>query len=255
MIRLGASLCTLLLSCLPATSQAATGDNGTLVDTYLSGGTYSTLRGSTSTACAAACAEDRNCKAWSLTPPTFRAGPKCELKSTAGRAVTQAAAVSGTVSVTTSVMSKPARAEPVPPIAAAQPQQPAEASRTMVRTRSDAAPQTPVQTMPPREPAPLRPQSESAAESQSVQSAPAPQPTSNADRPWPGLRREDSGRVYTPPPEGNRPLPSRQNEGVPSYSVQELKTMPEDYEDSAGLQGRLPSGQSPEEERPEESED
>lgn len=75
----------------------------------------------------------------------------------------------------------------------------------------------------------------------------------DADRPWPGLRRSEESGTYTLPPEGTRPLPRRRQDGIPVYSVQHLETLPADYKDNAGLQGRLPSGQLPEEAEPEDA--
>lgn len=220
MIRTGAFLFALLLPCMPASGDAAnTGKGGHEADTYRPAGTYRSIRGSTPVACATACEQDMQCMAWSLTPPTFRAGPKCELKSVQGQAVARTAFVSG-------AMDAPVRAE----TAAAAPHRTTEAREDMLQVPQPAA-------------RPQKPLSPIMLERAASQPEPATHPAEpdNADRPWPGLRRIDEPRIYTPPVTGTQPLPGRRVENVPSYSVQNLESMPQDFEDNAGLHGRLPS--------------
>ena len=238
-IRTLASFSMMVLASLPA---AADGDGQVREnDTYRPAGTYATLRGSTPAACAAACESDAQCRAWSLTPPTFRAGPKCELKSVDGQPVERVAAVSGVLTPSSTPVSvaytppaanippapsQPQAAEARPPAAQPAAPRPAPSGNVQQQPLNDPA----------RQPLPAQPAS-----------------TSNADRPWPGLRRGEESGAYTLPPEGTRPLPRRRQEGAPVYSVQHLETLPADYKDNAGLQGRLPSGQLPEEAEPEDA--
>ncbi|RIJ15924.1 hypothetical protein D1227_12555 [Henriciella mobilis] len=233
-IRTLASFSMLALAILPA---AADGNGPARErDTYRPAGTYATLRGSTPDACAATCESDAQCRAWSLTPPTFRAGPKCELKSVDGPPVERVAAISGivkrssapvSVAYTPPPPSQPQAAEARPPVA--QPAAPRPApTGSIQQQRMDE---------PDRRPLPAQPAS-----------------IGDADRPWPGLRRSEESGTYTLPPEGTRPLPRRRQDGIPVYSVQHLETLPADYKDNAGLQGRLPSGQLPEEAETEDSE-
>ncbi|WP_018149600.1 PAN domain-containing protein [Henriciella marina] len=67
---------------LPALALA---DEAVEADSYRIGQTYQSERANGLQACAAACAEDQRCVAWSMTPPTFRVGPRCELKSSVGQ--------------------------------------------------------------------------------------------------------------------------------------------------------------------------
>ena len=64
-------------------------------DTYRFGDLYRSERGSTAEACAQMCDGDADCASWSLTPATFRIGPRCELKRTTGRISHRPGAVSG----------------------------------------------------------------------------------------------------------------------------------------------------------------
>ena len=64
-------------------------------DTYRFGDLYRSERGSTAEACAQMCDGDADCASWSLTPATFRIGPRCELKRTTGRMSHRPGAVSG----------------------------------------------------------------------------------------------------------------------------------------------------------------
>ncbi len=64
-------------------------------DTYRFGDLYRSERGTTVEACAQMCTADMACASWSLTPATFRIGPRCELKRTPGEAVSRPGAISG----------------------------------------------------------------------------------------------------------------------------------------------------------------
>ena len=91
-----------LLGRLTALAIMATGltapalpDEAVETDSYRVGQTYSSERARGLQACAQTCAEDQRCVAWSLTPPTFRVGPRCELKSSAGQAQARPGYTSG----------------------------------------------------------------------------------------------------------------------------------------------------------------
>lgn len=64
-------------------------------DTYRYGEVYRSERGTSVEDCAMMCNRDRGCVAWSLTPATFRMGPRCELKSAPGQASHRPGAASG----------------------------------------------------------------------------------------------------------------------------------------------------------------
>ena len=64
-------------------------------DTYRFGDLYRSERGTTVEACAQMCTADSACASWSLTPATFRLGPRCELKRTPGEAISRPGAASG----------------------------------------------------------------------------------------------------------------------------------------------------------------
>lgn len=64
-------------------------------DTYRFGDLYRSDRGTTAEACAKTCDREMACAAWSLTPATFRLGPRCELKRTPGTANHRPGAISG----------------------------------------------------------------------------------------------------------------------------------------------------------------
>ena len=64
-------------------------------NTYRFGDLYRSERGTTVEACAEMCTADRACASWSLTPATFRLGPRCELKRTPGEAVSRPGGASG----------------------------------------------------------------------------------------------------------------------------------------------------------------
>ncbi len=99
------------------------------------GATYNTTRGSTPEACAATCATDNACKAWTLTPPTFRMGPRCELKLIAGQALTRIGATSG-------LIEDLPEAEPIE--AVSQPIPHAEPARTAAQLSADVPSNQPV---------------------------------------------------------------------------------------------------------------
>jgi hypothetical protein len=64
-------------------------------DTYRFGDLYRSERGTTAEAYAQRCDGEMACAAWSLTPATFRLGPRCELKRTPGTANHRPGAISG----------------------------------------------------------------------------------------------------------------------------------------------------------------
>lgn len=64
-------------------------------NTYRFGDLYRSERGTTVEACAQMCTADTACASWSLTPATFRLGPRCEMKRTPGEAVSRPGAASG----------------------------------------------------------------------------------------------------------------------------------------------------------------
>jgi hypothetical protein len=64
-------------------------------NTYRFGDLYHSERGTTVEACAQKCTADQSCASWSLTPATFRMGPRCELKRTPGEAISRPGATSG----------------------------------------------------------------------------------------------------------------------------------------------------------------
>ena len=64
-------------------------------DTYRFGTTYRSERGTSIEDCAMQCSADGACVSWSLTPATFRMGPRCELKASPGQASHRPGAASG----------------------------------------------------------------------------------------------------------------------------------------------------------------
>lgn len=64
-------------------------------DTYRYGDLYRSERGTDVEACAALCSSDTSCASWTLTPATFRLGPRCELKRTPGAISHRPGATSG----------------------------------------------------------------------------------------------------------------------------------------------------------------
>ena len=235
MLRCGASLLMLFALSGPVCAE----DAGPYEkDTYLPAGTYASLRGTTADACEAACEAQARCEAWSLTPPTFRIGPRCELKSSAGKAVMQPAAISGVSRKSNQPQPVSMRQGPAP-LPRPQPAIPGNRQQPEPMTQVRPAPTERIIQAPMDEidaPQPTR----SAIEPLALR--PQPEPTTGADRPWPGLRRQPQ-----PAPEGEQPLPFRRQQGVPAYSVQRVEPLPGDYEDNAGLEGRLPSGQDDQE--------
>lgn len=91
------SLVALALFAAPALAEDAL-QGGVLAfedNTYRFGDLYRSERGTTAEACAEICTADLACASWSLTPATFRLGPRCELKRTPGEAVSRPGAASG----------------------------------------------------------------------------------------------------------------------------------------------------------------
>ncbi|MEO1554090.1 MAG: PAN domain-containing protein [Pseudomonadota bacterium] len=68
-------------------------------DTYRFGTTYRSERGTSIEDCAMLCSRDGKCASWSLTPATFRIGPRCELKIAPGAASHRPGAASGMAEV------------------------------------------------------------------------------------------------------------------------------------------------------------
>lgn len=64
-------------------------------DTYRYGDLYRSERGTTVEDCSLMCSRDSSCASWTLTPATFRLGPRCELKRTPGAASHRPGAASG----------------------------------------------------------------------------------------------------------------------------------------------------------------
>jgi len=64
-------------------------------DTYRFGDLYRSERGTSIEACATMCSRDAGCASWTLTPATFRLGPRCELKRTPGATSHRPGAASG----------------------------------------------------------------------------------------------------------------------------------------------------------------
>lgn len=64
-------------------------------DTYRFGDLYRSQRATSVEACALVCRQESVCASWTLTPATFRKGPRCELKRTPGAASHRPGAVSG----------------------------------------------------------------------------------------------------------------------------------------------------------------
>lgn len=64
-------------------------------DTYRYGDLYRSERGTDVETCAAMCSRDTGCASWTLTPATFRLGPRCELKRTPGAISHRPGATSG----------------------------------------------------------------------------------------------------------------------------------------------------------------
>ena len=91
---------TLTLTALVASFaliEASASEISTVVetDTYRFGDLYRSERGTTAEACAQMCNGEQACASWSLTPATFKLGPRCELKKSPGRMSFRPGAVSG----------------------------------------------------------------------------------------------------------------------------------------------------------------
>ncbi|WP_158085647.1 PAN domain-containing protein [Henriciella aquimarina] len=206
-------------------------------NTARTGPAYSSVRGSTPDACASLCAEDSQCRAWTLTPPTFRIGPRCELHDTPGEVIAQPGAVSGRM---------PSRA----PDTAAAPVTPAapvvEAPIQDIPPEPAPAPVT--ETPPPAKPALRRseaPALEGAPEPGLQESSEPPAPAmSPPPAPKPAPQVKDTPR--SPPPwvrkDEREAAAEPTGTGMRSYSVQDVDRLPGDLEDSAGIEGRLPAG-------------
>ena len=166
--------------------------------------TYRSLRGTSPEACASACSEDDWCTGWTLTAPTFRIGPRCELKH-----------VEPTPAAVASTPPPHPSADPVPATAAPD---------------RKAVPE-----VPPATPAP-RPAPRPVPALRGAQERPAPENTPEEADLAP-LR-------YAPAPatgEDKRPaLPERHDRQVPAYSVQNMDVLPGDYEATAGYIDGLP---------------
>lgn len=106
-------------------------------DTYRAANTYDSMRSAGTQACAAACAEDRRCAAWTVTPATFRLGPRCELKTSAGQGVSRPGYVSGLSGMTQPAVQTAATSQPM---ASSRPavSQPASSS-TLAGGRTDTS--------------------------------------------------------------------------------------------------------------------
>lgn len=229
------------------------------LNTYRQASTIASLRGSTPEACSAACSADAMCAAWTLTPATFRIGPRCELKRAPGRTTPRPGAISG---LSEALLNAPqARVpeaaapadetpelaggveEPVPTAAAppapaepAAPPAPQPVAATVAPTPvpAEAVP-APAAVEPPRPAVQPAPAPAPSPETPAPDAPPTPQPAS----------AEASGTMIAPPPMSPNPttgtdtrpaLPLRkQQEPVPSYSVQRMDVLPGDYEGTGGL--------------------
>lgn len=132
-----------LLASMPGLAMAAP-DVGVHMepDTYRAAETYQSMRAAGTQACAAACAEDRRCAAWTVTPPTFRLGPRCELKSSAGQSLARPGYVSGlsgmSQPVTQTVTSAPRQVTPARTTVASQPPRQSQLAGSSQSTASTA---------------------------------------------------------------------------------------------------------------------
>ena len=75
--------------------------------------TYRSMRATSPAACEAACSEDERCTGWALTAPTFRIGPRCELRHAEPARPSAPAPVAAPAPVD-SQTSPPPEPEPVP---------------------------------------------------------------------------------------------------------------------------------------------
>lgn len=96
-MRAWSAFLALTLFAMPAIAESSLAGENIAVeaDTYRFGDLYRSERGTTAEACAQMCTADLACAAWSLTPATFRLGPRCELKRDPGSASHRPGAVSG----------------------------------------------------------------------------------------------------------------------------------------------------------------
>ena len=81
----------------PALAEAPTPETKVTfeADTYRYGDLYRSERGTSVEDCALMCSRDSNCASWTLTPATFRLGPRCELKRSPGATSHRPGAASG----------------------------------------------------------------------------------------------------------------------------------------------------------------
>lgn len=249
-----------LILCFNSPALARGDEASWQADTYRPGGTYASYRGTTAQDCHAICKAEAQCAAWSLTPATFRAGPRCELKGTAGDTSLWPGAVSGwnpsRPSADTSPPQPRTDIQPPPRAESAEPLM--EAGRDNVRSMAPAetlrgapvepaarsVPQPMTSTVytpspsvsPPAGPQDISPAERSlpipaAASPVSVETTPLPElaqqepAMSDSDlRPIPSLRPMTG-------PDSRKDLPPRRDDGVPTYSVQQLELLPGDYDD------------------------
>lgn len=273
MLRTTIFLATLLFPLtLPGLAQqshpfAASSEHGQDLPTYYS------QRGTSPAACEAKCAEDPNCAGWTLSLPTFRMGPRCELKQAAGsRPALSAPSPRRVETPLPAPMKEPvniSQSAKTPPVAAAPPQpEPVEPKRPIPappRRSEPTAPTQPANVQPrtkPPAPPPLiaRPSVVEAPlarrEAASIP-APAPTPIPEQDKPpLPSL----GGRVDLAPlpalgQDDRPPLPRRRlNEGA-GYSVQNLEQLPGDREATAGFIDSVSEENGPAKPAPAASED
>lgn len=230
-------------------------------NTYRQGSTMSSQRGTTPEACSAACSAEAMCAAWTLTPATFRIGPRCELKRSPGRSVTRPGAVSG---LSAAILDAPQARAPKPEAPVDETPELAGGVDTPVPAVAEAVPPAPQPVAAALAPSgPAAPTHDPAAPAREASQPPRPAvvqanlparepavtlpaPPAGLAEPAPDpLRAQVSGTVVTPPPMSPRPttgsdnrpaLPLRkQQEGVPSYSVQRMDLLPGDYEGTAGM--------------------
>lgn len=90
------TLLSLASLALIASAASAQSEYSNEPNTYRYGATYNTVGAASAASCAAICAQDRVCKAWSFQKSTRALGPaKCELQGTIGPAVNNPLMISG----------------------------------------------------------------------------------------------------------------------------------------------------------------
>jgi len=232
--------------------------NGHEPDTYRFGYPYKSSRGTTPYACASQCDSDATCAAWSLTPATFRIGPRCELKRSIGSSERRPGAVSGIAS-RFHPKAQPVRQTPAPRPRFAPAPSPKPALRPLPPRATSARPLPSVDAMTRTKPRPV-------VAAPPPQPAPRPQPISSPPprvdamtrpvshridppvqtRPEPGppppsvpthAALEDTGtvQIYPPPPpiQPRKPWTDRTQDDV-TYSVEDMDFIPGDEEATAG---------------------